>query len=119
MDEAERCDRVAILHRGNLVALDVPAALKDQVGGDVVVVQTPEPDALRQKIRARFGCEPALVDGELRVERPRGHEFVRDLVDAFPSDVTLVTYGKPTLEDVFIHLTGHRFWGAAGANEAV
>ena len=118
MDEAERCDRVAILHRGNLVALDAPAALKDQVGGDVVVVQTPDPDALRQKIRARFGCEPALVDGELRVERPRGHEFVRDLVDAFPAEVTLVTYGKPTLEDVFIHLTGHRFWGADAAEEA-
>ena len=118
MDEAERCDRVAILHRGTLVALDAPAALKDQVGGDVVVVQTPQPDELRQKIRTRFGCEPALVDGELRVERPRGHEFVRDLVDAFPGDVTLVTYGKPTLEDVFIHLTGHHFWGADAAAEA-
>jgi len=54
-----------------------------------------------------------IVDGTVRVERPRGHEFVRDVVDAFPADITLVTYGKPTLEDVFIHLTGHRFWDSA------
>ncbi len=110
MEEAERCDRVAILHQGKLVRVGAPAALKDEVGGDVVAVQTQEPEALRLKIRARFGCEPAVVDGTLRIERPRGHEFVRDLVEAFPADVTLVTYGKPTLEDVFIHLTGHRFW---------
>jgi ABC-2 type transport system ATP-binding protein len=115
MEEAERCDRVAILHQGNLVRVGAPAELKRSVGGDVVVVHTEDATALQGKIRERFSCEPALVDGTLRIERPRGHEFVRDLVDAFPADVTLVTYGKPTLEDVFIHLTGHRFW-AAGDN---
>ena len=61
--------------------------------------------------------ERGRPNGTLRVERPRGHEFVRDVVEAFPTDVTLVTYGKPTLEDVFIHLTGHRFW-ADGENPA-
>ena len=111
MEEAERCDRVAILHRGQLVSVGSPAELKAQVGGDVVVVQTADAELLRGKIRARFGCEPAVVDGTLRIERPRGHEFLREIVDAFPADVTLVTYGKPTLEDVFVHLTGHRFWG--------
>ena len=117
MEEAERCDRVAILHQGKLVSIGAPAALKQAVGGDVVVVQSPDPDALRGKLRERFACEAQLVDGALRIERPRGHELVRDLVDAFPADVTLVTYGRPTLEDVFIHLTGHRFWsdGSHGA----
>jgi len=110
MEEAERCDRIAILHQGRLIRAGVPAALKDEVGGDVVVLQTPAPELLRQKIRDRFQCEGALIDGTVRIERPRGHEFVRDVVDAFPSDVTFVTFGKPTLEDVFIHLTGHRFW---------
>jgi len=110
LDEAERCDRIAILHQGNLVSIGAPAELKARVGGDVVVMQTQDPGALRQKIRRRFGCDAAVVDGTLRVERPHGHEFVRDVVEAFPTDVTLVTYGKPTLEDVFIHLTGHRFW---------
>jgi len=118
MDEAERCDRVAILHQGKLVSVGAPADLKDRVGGDIVVMQAHEPERLRQKIQERFACEAAVVDGTVRVERPRGHEFVRDVVDAFPTDITFVTYGKPTLEDVFIHLTGHRFWDSAAADAA-
>ena len=119
MEEAERCDRVALLHGGKLVRVDAPSVLKDEVGGDVVVIQTPDGEGLRSKIRDRFACEPTLVDGTLHVEHARGHEFLRDLVDAFPGDITHVTYGKPTLEDVFIHLTGRRFWGEdAEATEA-
>ena len=116
MEEAERCDRVGILHQGKLVALDTPDALKAQVGGDVVVIRTANLQEFREKITKRFGCKPALVDGSLRVERPRGHEFVREVVEAFPGEVQSVTFGRPTLEDVFIHQTGHRFWEAE-ANE--
>jgi ABC-2 type transport system ATP-binding protein len=116
MEEAERCDRVAILHQGRLVSVGTPADLKDRVGGDIVVLQAPEPHRLRQQIQERFACEAAVVDGTVRVERPRGHEFVRDVVEAFPSAITFITYGKPTLEDVFIHLTGHRFWDGSAAN---
>lgn len=115
MEEAERCDRVAILHRGKLASLGAPAQLKDTVGGDVVVLQSRDPEALRQHIAERFGHEAFVVDGTVRIERPRGHEFVRDVVDAFPTEISFVTYGKPTLEDVFIHLTGHRFWNDAAA----
>ena len=111
LDEAERCDRVGILHQGKLVALGSPDELKAKLGGDVVVIQSGDPHGLREKIRERFGCEPVLVDGSLRVERPRGHEFLREVVDAFPGEVKSVTYGKPTLEDVFVHLTGRRLWG--------
>ena len=116
MDEAERCDRVAILHQGRLVSVGPPEELKRRVGGDIVVIQAANPEILRRKIQERFGCEPTLVDGTLRVERERGHELVRDLVEAFPSEVTHVTFGRPTLEDVFIRLTGHRFW-ADGTGE--
>jgi len=111
LDEAERCDRVGILHQGRLVALGTPDELKAKLGGDVVVIQSGEPQGLRGRIREQFGCEPVLVDGSLRVERPRGHEFVREVVDAFPGEVKSVTYGRPTLEDVFVHLTGRRLWG--------
>ncbi len=111
LDEAERCDRVGILHQGKLVALGTPDELKAKLGGDVVVIQSGDPQGLREGIRERLGCESALVDGSLRVERPRGHEFVREVVDAFPGEVKSVTYGKPTLEDVFVHLTGRRLWG--------
>lgn len=112
MEEAERCDRVGILHQGHLVALDTPDALKAQVGGDVVAIRAAHPQELREKIALRFDCEPVLVDGSLRVERLRGHEFVREVVEAFPGEVHSVTFGRPTLEDVFIHQTGHRFWTA-------
>ncbi len=115
MEEAERCDRVGILHQGRLIGVASPEELKAAVGGDVIVIQTPNASELQEKLRVKFNCAASVVDGTLRLERSRGHEFVRDLVEAFPHDVTLVTYGKPTLEDVFIHLTGHRFW----SNETV
>jgi ABC-2 type transport system ATP-binding protein len=115
LDEAERCDRVGILHRGGLVALGTPAHLKARLGGDVVVIQAANPPELQGKLRQRFGCEAQLVDGVLRIERPRGHEFVREVVEAFPGEVQSVTFGRPTLEDVFVHLTGQRLWGD-GAN---
>jgi ABC-2 type transport system ATP-binding protein len=105
MEEAERCDRVGILHEGKLVALGAPDALKQSIGGDIVVMQSPDPHDLQKKLRERFGCEAAVVDSTLRVERPRGHEFIRDVVEAFPAEITSAAFGKPTLEDVFIHLT--------------
>jgi ABC-2 type transport system ATP-binding protein len=105
MEDAERCDRVGILHEGKLVAIGAPEALKRSIGGDIVVLQSPDPHGLQRKLRDRFGCAAALVDGSLRVERPRGHEFIRDVVEAFPADITAATFGKPTLEDVFVHLT--------------
>jgi len=118
MEEAERCDRVGILHEGRLVSLGQPDQLKAEVGGDVVVIHPQNTELLQAKIRDRLGCDAVIVDGTLRVERPRGHEFIRDLVDAFPDEVKSVTFGKPTLEDVFIHLTGHRFWvGAPNGSE--
>ena len=113
LEEAERCDRVGILHAGQLIAIGTPDALKAQVGGDVVTIQAVDPAALLPRIRAQLGVEMALVDGALRVERPRGHEFLAAVVEAFPAEVRAVTFGKPTLEDVFIHLTGERFWNAA------
>ncbi len=116
MDEAERCDRVGFVHRGALVAVGTPDALKAQIGGDVVVVQSDDPERLQRRIRERFRCEPKLVDGKLRIELPRAHEFARDVVEAFPAEVRAVTFGKPTLEDVFVHLTGHRFWSEEQAS---
>jgi ABC-2 type transport system ATP-binding protein len=110
MEEAERADRVAVLHEGSLVALGTPDELKRSVGGDVVVIEAEAPRDLRDKVRARFGLEAQLVDGTLRVERSRGHELVRDVVEAFPGEVRSVTFGRPTLEDVFVHVTGRRFW---------
>jgi ABC-2 type transport system ATP-binding protein len=110
MEEAEQCDRVGILHKGRVVAMGEPDTLKGMVGGDVVVIDAHNPGDLKQKMRERFGCEPVLVDGTLRVERPGGHEFIREVVEAFPGAVKSATFGRPTLEDVFIRLAGRRLW---------
>jgi ABC-2 type transport system ATP-binding protein len=110
LEEAECCDRVGILHEGHLVALGTPNELKHRVGGDVVVIDSPDPDALRRRIVERFDCEPVIVDDKLRIEIEQGHAFVRDVVEAFADAIQAVTFGKPTLADVFIHLTGHQLW---------
>jgi len=110
LEEAERCDRVGILHQGRLVAVGTPDELKAGVGGDVVVVRTADPIGLQSQIRERFGCMPVVVDGSVRVEITHGHTFVRDVVEAFAPAIQAVTFSKPTLEDVFINLIGHHFW---------
>ena len=59
------------------------------------------------------GVRPLLVDGSLRIERERGHELIPRLLDSFPDRIDSLTIGRPTLLDVFIHKTGHRFWEEA------
>jgi ABC-2 type transport system ATP-binding protein len=108
MDEAAACDRVAILHEGRIVAMGTPQVLAEAIGGDVITVTSREPEALAARISARFGVHVDNVDDCLRIERARAHEFITDLVEAFPGEIDAVTFGKPTLEDVFVHHTGKR-----------
>ncbi|HSV07929.1 MAG TPA: ABC transporter ATP-binding protein [Candidatus Binatus sp.] len=115
LDEAERADRVAILDRGRVVTLGAPEELKAALGGEVLVIQVASAERLRERVRLRLGLEAAVVDGAVRLEAPRAHEIVPRLVDAFPDEIRSITYGKPTLEDVFVHLTGRRF-AAAGTS---
>ena len=111
MEEAEKCDRVAIINHGQLVALDRPEKLKDEIGGDVISVEARDPKGLAERIRASFGLEAiVLEDNTVRIEKDRGHEFVPQLVQSFPQEIRSIMLGKPTLEDVFVHRTGHKFW---------
>jgi ABC-2 type transport system ATP-binding protein len=110
MEEAERCDRLAILHEGKIVALATPAELKHEIGGDVILLEAEEPELLAERMRSRFHLEVQVLGGKVRLERENGHRFVTDVVEAFPGEIQAVSMSKPTLEDVFIHRTGHRFW---------
>jgi ABC-2 type transport system ATP-binding protein len=110
MEEAEHCDRLAILDHGRLVGLGTPATLRAEIGGDVLTLTTAEPDALREGLRERFALESAVVDGKVRLEHAEGHVLIPQLVEAFPERIEAVAVGKPTLEDVFVKKTGHRFW---------
>ncbi|MFM9965023.1 MAG: ATP-binding cassette domain-containing protein [Planctomycetaceae bacterium] len=110
MEEAEKCDRLGLLDHGRLVAIGTPTELRAEIGGDCLTILAEEPARLSQRIAERFGIEPKLFGQSLRIEQARGHELLRDLVEAFPNEITSVSLGKPSLEDVFIAKTGHRFW---------
>jgi ABC-2 type transport system ATP-binding protein len=111
MEEAERCDRLAILNEGNLVALGTPADLKSEIGCDVIMLDAAiDASLLAEHIRARFHVEAAVLDNQVRIERDDGHRFVPDVVEAFPGEIQAISVSKPALEDVFIRRTGHRFW---------
>ena len=110
MEEAEKCDRLGLLDHGRLIALGSPAELRSEIGGDCLTIVAVEPVELSQRIRERFGVELRAFGNTLRIERVRGHDFLRELVEAFPEQITSVSLGKPSLEDVFIAKTGHRFW---------
>jgi ABC-2 type transport system ATP-binding protein len=113
MEEAEHCDRLAILHEGKLVALGSPAELKAQIGGDVVTFETPgeeQAQRLAELIRNRFVMGATAMGSAVRVEREQGHRFVTEVAEAFPGMVEGFSVAKPSLEDVFLDRTGHRFW---------
>lgn len=110
MEEAERCDRLAFLNRGKLVALGTPGELKQEIGGDVIVLDAKDAESLADRIRIRFNIEAHVIQNQVRMERKNGHRFITDVVEAFPGEVDAISISKPSLEDVFIRRTGHRFW---------
>src|SRR5262249_38287272 len=117
LDEAERADRIAIMHKGELAALDTPSALQAAVGGDAITIRTKEPAALAGEIQQQFNIPAMVIDNSVRLEQPNGHQWIPKLVEAFPNRTESITLGKPTLEDVFIHFTGHRFWNETPSDD--
>jgi ABC-2 type transport system ATP-binding protein len=106
LEEADRCDRLVLLHQGNIVAHGTPGELRSSIGGDVVVLATADPNALASSISERFHLKTSARDGEVRVEIENGHRFIAEVVEAFPGAVSSVGLHKPTLEDVFVRQTG-------------
>jgi ABC-2 type transport system ATP-binding protein len=112
LEEADKADRIAILNEGRLVALGSPDALRSRVGGDSISIETDDAAWLAAEIGERYGIPARVVEGEVRLEQSQGHEWIARLVEAFPGRIASIRLGKPTLEDVFIAQTGHRFWRA-------
>ena len=114
MEEAERCDRLGLLNEGELIAEGTPDELRATVGGDCVTVRAEDPDAAAAEIGRRFGVSVTRLGESVRVEHDRGGDFVRDLYAELGDTVRSVTVGPPTLEDVFMRKTGHRFFEQPG-----
>lgn len=106
MEEAENCDRIAIIDHGKIVALDTPARLKDTVGGDLVTITTPDNDAAVESIRERFGIEAAVQDGKVVFSVLHGEKFLPEFVRKFQGSLLSVGIRRPTLDDVFLKHTG-------------
>ena len=107
MDEAEECDRIAIIDGGKIVALGTPTELKALVGGDVVTLATGDNQAAAADIARIFDLEPIIDNGNIRVEVKDGAEFIPRLVRETSVAVNSVSSHRPSLDDVFLKLTGH------------
>jgi ABC-2 type transport system ATP-binding protein len=106
MDEAEHCDRIAIIDNGTIVALDSPEALKARVGRDRVELRTDDDGAAIAALKESFGLEAGVAEGAIRVYVERGEEFVPQLFAGLGVPIRSVNVAHPTLDDVFMSFTG-------------
>ncbi len=106
MDEAEHADRIAVIDHGQIVGLDTPNGLKRSVGGDLVTISAPDNQAAATEITERYATDAAMRDGTVSFTVSNGAEFLPDFVRSFSQPLQSVTVREPTLDDVFLHLTG-------------
>jgi ABC-2 type transport system ATP-binding protein len=106
MDEAEWCNRIAIMDRGVIVALDSPEALKAQVGADRIRIETEDDQAAIASLRERFGIEAVISEGAVTFRIPSGEAFVPRLFAELGVPIRSVSVSRPTLDDVFMSYTG-------------
>jgi ABC-2 type transport system ATP-binding protein len=106
MDEAEYCDRIAIMDHGRIIVLDTPETLKASVGRDRVQIETDDNDAAIVALGERFGIEAAVAEGAVTFGVPEGEHFVPRLFAELGVPIRSVSVSRPTLDDVFMSYTG-------------
>lgn len=106
MDEAENCDRISIIDHGRIIALDTPDKLKDAMGGDTVILKAEDNQAAAAELKGTFGISPVVQDGAVTFNIPQGEKFLPKLMENFKSHLISIGIHRPTLEDVFLKLTG-------------
>jgi ABC-2 type transport system ATP-binding protein len=106
MDEAENCDRIAIIDYGRTVALDTLEKLKDGVGGDVISIKTEDNEEAVRLLEGQYKFKPVIENGIVSFTVSHGEEFLPGFVSGFPLRLISIGLRRPTLEDVFLKLTG-------------
>ncbi len=106
MDEAEWCDRIAIMDHGQIVALDSPETLKAQIGKDRVTIHTDDDEAAIAELKERFAIDAVVSEGAVTFGVPAGEEFVPRLFAELGVPIRAVSVSRPTLDDVFMSYTG-------------
>jgi ABC-2 type transport system ATP-binding protein len=118
MDEAERCDRIAIIDRGKIVAIDTPSALKASIGSDVVTIETADDTLALEQVANGLAIDGELTKDGLRLRVPDGEGFVPQLFEHLSLGIRNVNVRRPSLDDVFMEYTGRDIRDAeAGAND--
>jgi ABC-2 type transport system ATP-binding protein len=107
MDEAENCDRISIIDQGRIIALDTPDKLKDALGGDVVTLTAENNEAAILELKERYDLSPVIENGTIVFTIPQGEKFLPKLIGSFQSRLVSISVHRPTLDDVFLKLTGH------------
>lgn len=108
MDEAENCDRIAIIDHGELIAMDTPDELKEGIGGEVLMLTTKDNRKAALEIKEKFDLIAKEINGDLSLQVADGSHFMPELIKGLETTVTSISLRKPTLEDVFLNLTGRR-----------
>ena len=106
MDEAENCDRISVIDHGHIIALDTPEKLKDSLGGDVVTLLAADNQTAVVELKEKFGISARIQEGHIVFSVPQGETFLAKLVQEFKSPLKSVGIHRPTLDDVFLSLTG-------------
>jgi ABC-2 type transport system ATP-binding protein len=106
MDEAEYCDRIAIMESGSIVALDTPEALKSSIGKDRVQIQTTDDEGAITALARKFGIEASTREGVITFVVASGEQFVPQLFAELDVPIRSVKVARPTLDDVFVSYTG-------------
>ena len=106
MDEAEHCDRIAIIDHGRIVAMDTPEALKASVGKDRVQLHTADDPAAIRELAATLGIEAGMHEGAVTFPVASGEQFVPKLFAALSTAIQTVSVSRPSLDDVFMSYTG-------------
>ena len=106
MDEAEHCDRIAVIDDGNIVAIDTPDKLKDGVGGDLVMIRATDNEAAAKELGENWSLESETQDDIVKFSVPKGEEFLPEFVRNFKGELLSINVRRPTLDDVFLSLTG-------------
>ncbi len=106
MDEAEYCDRIAIIDHGEIVVIDSPEALKASVGKDRVQIQTGDDERAIGLLKERFGVDAAVREGQVTFAVASGEEFVPRLFAGLGVPIRSVSVSRPSLDDVFMSYTG-------------
>ncbi len=106
MDEAEVCDRIAIIDGGRIIACGSPEELKSSIKGDTVYLKTSDDEKTARELHARFGIQPKRLKDGIAFIVDRAESFIPRLFEALPTEIQAVNIKRPSLDDVFLHLTG-------------